>query len=628
MKTCFVRYGATIGLVAIGAMMATASGAASAPTDNMQGVQTVVRKSVLISADPSGSVLSKSMVTQLSSVGNGTQTVKVPVGTDNLRNLNGFGAPAAQGNNAVFNLNVNGADDQRIYTSADIAPVTVKTVATLDGKPIDPAKIINATGVLDVKYTITNTTTNTQTITYKNAAGNDVSKDVVMADPFVGSLTVTLPQGFNEITAPGAVGGGDGNNGNLFNYSMVLFEPLGKAVVTVGYQSRITNATLPAASFTILPIIPFDNSTISATKDAFASGAASATKIYDAGNQLGDGLNQLAAGVGQAIAGINKLYAGANQLSTGLNGGMPKIQALATGINTLNNGASDLYQGLLTLQNTITGIPKSTEYQTMIAGLATLITNFTTVTEETIPNAILALNFINAVTGNLIPLIPVQCAGAYCATANSYGMALSTQLTELNSKTNPNGIPAAVAGLTGIKAGISGLVNGLAASFTSGKGADLVAGGQQISDGLDTANAGVNGSGGLVDSVTAAADGSQQITDGLGQLQEAAPKLAAGVSELKSKGADGLVTAGETAQATFAPQVAQLEAAQAAGEAGAGIPYGKAIGAQTTTGVYQIHLAAAAKPTQLNIERYLLALISLALAVGVGTVLWHRRTPA
>ncbi len=527
MKTCFARYGATIGLVAIGAMMATASGAAAAPTDNMQGVQTVVRKSVLISANPDGSVLSKSMVTQLSSVGNGTQTVKVPVGTDNLRNLNGFGAPAAQGNNAVFNLNVNGADDQRIYTSADIAPVTVKTVTTLDGKPIDPAKIINATGVLDVQYTITNTTTKTQTITYKNAAGNDVSKDVVMADPFVGSLTVTLPQGFNEITAPGAVGGGDGNNGNLFNYSMVLFEPLGKAVVTVGYQSRITNATLPAASFTILPIIPFDNSTISATKDAFASGAASGTKIYDAGNQLGDGLDQLAAGVGQAIAGINKLYEGSNELSTGLNAGLPGIRTLGAGINTLNNGASDLYQGLLTLQNTMTA-----------------------------------------------------------------------------------------------------LVTGLAASFTSGSGAKLVDGGQQISGGLDTVNDGVNRSGGLVDSVTAAADGSQQITDGLGQLQAGMPKMAAGVGELKSKGADGLVTAGETAQAEFAPTVAQLEAAQAAGEAGAGIPYGKAIGAQTTTGVYQIQLAAAAKPTQLNIERYLLALISLALAVGVGTVLWHRRPAA
>ncbi len=624
MNTCFARYGATIGLVAIGAMMATASGAAAAPTDNMQGVQTVVRKSVLISADPSGSVLSKSMVTQLSSVGNGTQTVKVPVGTDNLRNLNGFGAPAAQGNNAVFNLNVNGADDQRIYTSADIAPVTVKTVTTLDGKPIDPAKIINATGVLDVKYTITNTTTNTQTITYKNAAGNDVSKDVVMADPFVGSLSITLPQGFNEISAPGAVGGGDGNNGNLFNYSMVLFEPLGKAVVTVGYQSRITNATLPAISLTILPIIPFDNSTISATKDAFAGGAASATKIYDAGNQLGDGLNQLAAGVGQAIAGINKLYEGSNKLSTGLNAGLPGIRTLGAGINTLNNGASELYQGLLTLQSTITGIPQSADYQKMIAGLTSLITNFTAATSPSsptgLPAAITGLGQINFVTDPANGFCTVAPA---CGPANAGGVQIATGLSTLNS-----GLLAAVTGLTDIKAGISGLVNTLAASFTSGKGADLVAGGQQISDGLDTANAGVNGSGGLVDSVTAAADGSAQLTDGLGKLQEAAPKLAAGVSELKTKGADGLVTAGETAQATFAPQVAQLNAAQAAGEAGAGIPYGKAIGAQTTTGVYQIHLAAAAKPTQLNIERYLLAFISLALAVGVGTVLWHRRAAA
>ena len=623
MKTRFARYGAAICLLTVGSMFASISGAAAAADP----VQTVVRKSVVISADPSGAVQSKSMVTQLSSVGNGSQTVSVPIGTDKSRNLNTFGAPPTVGNNAVFNLNVNGSSDERIYTSADINPVTVKTHATLDGKPINPSDIVNKTGVLNVEYTVTNTTARTQTVTYKDAAGNDVSKDVVVADPLVGSVGITLPQGFNEISAPAAQIGGNGNNGNTLAYSLVMFEPLGKVVNTIAYQSRITNGTLPAASLTILPVVPYDVSAIKTAKDAFAGGVEAGDGIYTAGTELGSALDQLAAGIGLAITGINALNKGANELATQLNGFAPKVNELAAGVKTLDQGGAGLAAGIRLLQagiknDTLAATQQSAGYKAYLGGLQTLLASLGTFSD--------VLGLMTSQAGGLVT--SAECTGTCKDTAG----AIATEAGLLNTCINtgisglcPVSAKAAVNELIG---GLPLLVQGVATAIATSDAFNdpnpqkgLIAGSTLLAGGLATLDQQVNEPGtGLLALYTKAADGSQKLSDGLGKLAAAAPKLQQGVGEINTKAAGGLVTKGEEAQAGFALQVAQLEAAQAMGEAGAGIPYGKATGAQNTTGAYQIQLAAAANTQQQNIVRYLLALIALIVAVGVGTVIWRR----
>ena len=142
----------------------------SSPSD----VQTTVRKSVALSGAPDGTLnnSASAMVTQVSSVGNGTATVSVPVGADSARNLDGFSSVPIQGQNAQFTVNPNGrGQEQRIYTKSSDGPIKVKATATLDGKPINPGDVVGKSGVLAVNYTVVNTQTRKQTITYKGCSG-------------------------------------------------------------------------------------------------------------------------------------------------------------------------------------------------------------------------------------------------------------------------------------------------------------------------------------------------------------------------------------------------------------------------------------------------------------------------
>ena len=138
-----------------------------------------------------------------------------------------------------------------------------------------------------------------------------------------------LPQGFNEITAKGASIGGDGWVGPRCPYSLVLFEPLGNRVANFGYQTRITDGTLPQAQFTFLPIVPLENSTIATTKEAYSGGAQTGATIYGAGTEIGDNLL--------------KLQDGAAKLTTGLRRQRPVPQSWQKGLNdTAVPGANKL----------------------------------------------------------------------------------------------------------------------------------------------------------------------------------------------------------------------------------------------------------------------------------------------
>ena len=102
-------------------------------------------------------------------------------------------------------MNPNGNEEQRIYTKSSNGPIKVKATATLNGKPINPGEIVGQTGVLAVNYEVVNTQTEKQTVTYKDAQGNDVTQEVDVAAPIGGTVDIVLPQGFNEITAKGCI---------------------------------------------------------------------------------------------------------------------------------------------------------------------------------------------------------------------------------------------------------------------------------------------------------------------------------------------------------------------------------------------------------------------------------------
>ncbi|NQU36129.1 MAG: hypothetical protein HQ526_00855, partial [Actinobacteria bacterium] len=392
----------------VGLLTAIAGPAAAADGSESSGnVETMVRKTVLQTGNANGEVSDMSMYTQLSAGGTGTATVEVPVGASSVRNLNTFGSPATSGDTATFNLDVDGTTTRRVYTKVDSQPIDVVVSATLDGRPIDPNAVINQTGVLAVSYEVINTTTHPVETSYLNGAGNSVPLSVTSADPFVGTLAITLPSEFVEVTATGATAVGDGKGGTQLGYQMVLFEPLGSTSQTLTYEARIASGTLPAATFGFLPIVPYDNSTIATTKSSYASGAESGRKIYSAGVLLGENLLKLQAGIGQLVSGLDqladgatkldagledtaipgaqKIASGATELADGLNDkALPASRELADGSATLSNalsddlvpGAQDIADGLVTVDNAFRDLPETVKseakYQQLIGGVVAL----------------------------------------------------------------------------------------------------------------------------------------------------------------------------------------------------------------------------------------------------------------
>ncbi len=648
--------GAAIGAPAAIADSTSTTSSNTAPSS----VQTQVRKSVTLSGSPDGTINSSAsaMVTQVSAVGNGQASIQVPVGADSARNLDGFSSVPISGQTATFNLNPNGNEEQRIYTKSSNGPIKVKATATLNGKPINPGEIVGQTGVLAVNYEVVNTQTEKQTVTYKDAQGNDVTQEVDVAAPIGGTVDIVLPQGFNEITAKGASIGGDGTGATKLSYSLVLFEPLGNRVANFGYQTRIEDGTLPEAKFTFLPIVPLDNSTIATTKEAYTGGAKTGETIYGAGTQIGENLLKLQDGAAKLTTGLQKAAAGSAELAKGLNStAVPGANKLAAGSQTLatglsgefNDGMTQLNDGLKSLQEGINELPatvKATDdYKKAIAGLAGLAQYLTAITLYS--NAIYsssAPSYVSALSAAATTYCP-QTGGsaAACGTAfTTIGTNIATAAGTINAIVNTPGAtgagnPSAVQIVALLQAGLPDLLDQIQANLlgtpqSPGVNA-LVAGGAQLQDGLEGtiipgANQIADGNATLADGLGTAADGATQIADGLPAAVDGTQQIESGAGQLKTEGADKLATSGETAQADYAFKVAQIEAIQQVGLSGSNIPYGPATGPNTqTSGVYQLVLAPASSGASNGLV-FGLAALGLVVAGGAGVWAWRRHAAA
>lgn len=642
---------------AVGAPSAIASSTAQASASG--DVATQVRKSVTLTGAPDGTINSSAsaMVTQVSAVGNGQSTVRVPVGADSARNLDGFSSVSIQNQEAIFNLNPNGNEEQRIYTKSSDGPLRVKATATLDGKPINPGEVVNKTGVLAVNYTVINTETQKETVTYKDARGNDVTQEVEVASPIGGSVEIILPPGFNEVTAPTAQVGGDGTGATKLSYSLVLFEPLGNRVANFGYQTRIQEGTLPKATFTFLPIVPLENSTIKSTKEAYEGGASTGSTIFGAGVEIGENLLKIQDGAAQLVEGLQKATDGAGELADGLNNtAVPGANKLAAGSAELSNGAdtlasglsgdfadgmAELSAGLKKLQAGVNALPEGVkaqledneEYQAAIYGLNVLVNGGPVPGVGTIPSPTTAKAGVDALYNVANTADPGTCAAlpgfGTCATAqaaakgyvdfaSTLGALLGDGLPDLIDQVL-DGIQAQLLGtpeapgINALAAGGAQLNAALTGTVIPGANA-LAAGASQVADGNAT----------LATGLETAADGASQIADGLPAAVDGTQQIESGSEQLRVEGADKLASSGETAQADYAYKVAQINALQQIGLSGSNIPYGPAEGPNTeTTGVYQLVLTPASTGASNGLV-FGLAALGLVVAGAAGVLVWRR----
>lgn len=98
-----------------------------------------------------GTVQDARVYEQVALQGNGTVTIKNPVSTANLRNLDGFGAFVVKDGNMVSTQTVNG--EQRLRAVSDFTkPLPLKVAVTykLDGKTVQAGDVVGKAGRLEV----------------------------------------------------------------------------------------------------------------------------------------------------------------------------------------------------------------------------------------------------------------------------------------------------------------------------------------------------------------------------------------------------------------------------------------------------------------------------------------------
>ncbi len=215
--------------------------------------------------------------------------------------------------------------------------------------------------------------------------------------------------------------------------------------------------------------------------------------LLEKSDELTDGIGQLAAGAESLKNGAGSLDAGAAELRTGAAQLSEGLSALASNNDTLNGGARQVFDTLLSAANT----------QLAAAGLdvpALTVENYAQVL-----NGVIASLNGNAAYGQAQPADAAAGARsliALKASLDSYNVFFSG----LQSYTA--GVADAAAGAGTLKAGTDDLKGGTS---------ELAAGASELYEGILTLK---NGTPALVDGITRLRDGAMQLSEGLREFNE------------------------------------------------------------------------------------------------------------
>ena len=132
--------------------LAAVSGPAAAATGD--DVSVVNTETVQAYTDASGEVESQRIYEQLHFTGEGATSVENPAVLEGLRNLDGFGGFDTKDGEQFVEVDVDGTEDVRTVSDYEgDLPLDIAVTYTLDGKRVEPADLVGATGDLEVEYT-------------------------------------------------------------------------------------------------------------------------------------------------------------------------------------------------------------------------------------------------------------------------------------------------------------------------------------------------------------------------------------------------------------------------------------------------------------------------------------------
>ncbi len=228
-----------------------------------------VGKSLLVTTDPAGKPDMQVLVSNTQGSGKGQREVVVPMGTSNPSNTSNFAPLTVRDNAIVYDINNLPPQVQNNRASnghySEKLPIEVEVITTLDGERIDPAKMVNVTGNVEITYRLKNTSAQPMTLTYQDFEGNTRESTVDLPIPFGASTSVTMPPEFADIRSTPQPNQGVSPSGQVMSWTSYLF-PLkllgGADVQEVTIRARAQNASLPSATIQAVPVVLTDQSSL------------------------------------------------------------------------------------------------------------------------------------------------------------------------------------------------------------------------------------------------------------------------------------------------------------------------------------------------------------------------------
>lgn len=345
----------------------------SANTGSSGDVEVEVFRAVGQVGDADGNVDITQLRTQMSVAGSGEAQFSVPVAEGGSpKNSTTLGSPEMSDGSAQYDITVD--DGVKLLETSqsydgDI-PVTLSTSATLDGQPLKISEVAGKTGLVQLTYTIENTTSKSTEVKYKDVSGNEKTKTEEIPIPMAAQLSATFPgTSWSEVTSNKntAVISDNGSGGIQYSVTQPLVAeslPNSNPKQTIQIEARVENAVIPPVEIKTLVLGPQQAAQLEnqkATPQGLTPLLGQATKgaelISDKTQLLGTSLSEFGGDIAPQL--VNNLGLVSGGLDTLFNTAIPLLEKTAKNLPEQVTSSKDydaISGGFKLLDSSIQGV--------------------------------------------------------------------------------------------------------------------------------------------------------------------------------------------------------------------------------------------------------------------------------
>ena len=495
----------------------------------------------------------------------------------NIENVKGDETFSLSGKEVTWN-----ADGNDIYYQGEISkelPISMNIKYTLDGKEVSPKELAGKSGHVVIRYEYTNNQLEKVELNGKEQevyVPFAVLTGMVLDNDIFKNVEVTNGKLINDGNRSAVVGMAFPSLQENLKIDKDKFEIPDYFEVSADVKNFSLTNTVTLATNEVFNNISFSKSDeLSNLSDSMTKLSDAMTQLMDSSSKLYDGLDSLLTKSNELVSGINSLSAGSDKLKNG-------VQSLSSGANTLSDGTKSLYSGLSELQSNSAELNAGAEqvfesllsmaadqlnqaglevpeltisnYQTVLNSVLAGL-NEDTVTTQAKAKVTAAVNAQrSAVEAKVTEAVRAEVLGKVLASMNmtleQYQQGVAAGVITSAQQAQINGAVDAQMSTDSVKAVISSKtdeqINMLIEQNM--QSADVQA---QISQGIDSVNAGRNSITALIDQlnsynefytglsaytsgVDSAKAGAEKLNTGAASLSSGAKDLSAGINELNN----------------------------------------------------------------------------------------------